>query len=116
MAKKVDNPVSRSMVESICNQFGEYFPAIYPPLQDRINETIKLNRVPECQMKYGQCLHWKSMLCEICTRNPKSHNVPTQKDVARLGDKWEPEGGLPGKRLCDNCGANISKDKCPFCG
>jgi len=94
---------------------GEYDPKDFPPLQERLDANIKLNRVPECQMKYGECLHWKSVLCEICTRNPKSHSLPTQKDVARLGDKWEPEGGLPGKRLCDICGANLSTDKCPFC-
>ena len=30
---KSDNPVSRNIVESIHNQFGEYFPVIYPPLE-----------------------------------------------------------------------------------
>ncbi len=94
---------------------GEFDIKEFPPLIERVDENIKMNQVPDCQMKYGECLHWKSYLCEICTRNPKSHALPTQKDISRLGDKWEPEGGLPGKKLCDICGANISTDKCPFC-
>jgi hypothetical protein len=98
-----------------CLESGEIDSETFSPLQERFTQTITLNLVPDCQMKYGECLHWKSWLCQYCTRNPKAFYIETQKDLTRIGDKWEPEGGLPGREICPICGANISTDKCPFC-
>lgn len=94
---------------------GEIDPEAFPPLQERLTQNITLNRILDCQMKSGECLHWKSWLCQHCTRNPKAFYIETQKNLTRIGDKWEPEGGLPGREICFTCGANISTDKCPFC-
>jgi len=87
----------------------------FPPLEDRIIQRITLNQVQGCQMKYGECIHWASTLCDLCTRNPKARSILKQQDLSRIGDKWEPEGGFPGRELCSACGANMSTGKCPFC-
>jgi len=86
------------------------------PLKEELHQRIKLNRQKECDMDYGECIHWKSFYCEHCSRNPKARFVKTKDDLAIFGDKWEPEGGIPGKNFCVSCLANISKPICPNCG
>jgi hypothetical protein len=93
---------------------GEKSSEEYPPLKDRIVNKITLKKVEDCKMTYEQCIH-KGRLCELCGRNPKAYHLLSQKDIKRIGDKWEPRGGLPGRKLCPVCGANISSDECPFC-
>lgn len=86
------------------------------PLEKELRQKIKLNRQKECDMDSGECIHWKSIYCEHCSRNPKAYFIKTTDDLAILGDKWEPEGGIPGKNLCISCKANISKPICAHCG
>jgi hypothetical protein len=86
------------------------------PLKEGVTQRIKLNRVKECDMKSDECLHWKTYLCEYCSRNPKAFFLTDKKNIHQIGDKWEPEGGLPGKNFCRVCHANISKPVCPHCG
>lgn len=86
----------------------------FPPIKKLIAERIILNKVQDCQMDYEHCIH-KGWICDLCTRNPKSLRVLNKKDLYKIGDKWEPPGGLPGKNLCSICGANISSEKCPYC-
>lgn len=85
------------------------------PLEKALRQRIKLNRQKECDMTSEECIHWKSIYCQHCSRNPKAHFVKTKDDLAIFGDKWEPEGGIPGKNLC-RCVANISKPICAHCG
>jgi len=87
----------------------------FPPLQKEIFQKITLHQVPECQMTSDQCIHKYTFICGVCTRNPKAFFLKRNEDLARIGDKWEPKGGLPGKELCPVCGANISTGKCPVC-
>lgn len=87
----------------------------FSPSQERIVQTIKLNRVKGCQMTSEQCIHWKTWICDLCTRNPKAYFILRQEDLDRIGDKWEPEGGLDGRELCHVCGTNISYEKCTHC-
>lgn len=95
---------------------GTFNPEKFPPLKEGITDRIELNLVPDCQMKYGECIHWKTWICGLCTRNPKkAFTIKDKTELTRIGDKWEPEGGLPGKNICPVCGANISSEKCPFC-
>ncbi len=85
------------------------------PLEEEIHQRVKLNRQKGCDMTSEECIHWKSFICEHCSRNPKAFFLKTKDDLAVLGDKWEPEGGIPGKNLCLSCGANISKPICHHC-
>lgn len=86
------------------------------PLEKELHQRLNLNRQKECDMDYGECIYWKSIYCEHCSRNPKAFFVKTKDDLAVFGDKWEPEGGIPGKNLCISCNANISKPICAHCG
>lgn len=87
------------------------------PLKEEIRERIKLNQQKGCDMESpDECIHWKTYICEHCSRNPEAFFLKTKDDLAILGDKWEPPGGIPGKNLCAVCGANISKPICPHCG
>jgi len=86
------------------------------PLEEEIHERIKLNQQKGCDMTSGECIHWKTYICGHCSRNPKAFFLKTKNDLVILGDKWEPEGGIPGKNLCVVCGANISKPICHHCG
>lgn len=94
---------------------GELDTKKFPALEKVITEKITLNQVPECKMTFDECIHKYTWLCGICTRNPNAFFIKENKDLERIGDKWEPEGGLPGKKLCPVCGANISSEKCPYC-
>jgi len=95
---------------------GSYEPEKFPSLERTIVQRIALNKVKGCQMTSEQCIHKNTWICDLCTRNPKAFSIREQRDLDKIGDKWEPEGGLPGKNLCPVCGANISTDQCPYCG
>lgn len=86
------------------------------PLEKELRQRIKLNQQKECDMTYDECLHWKSYLCQYCSRNPKAFFLSEKRNLYQMGDKWEPEGGLPGRNFCRSCHANISKPVCPHCG
>ncbi len=85
-------------------------------MKEGITQIIKLNKTKGCDMESEECLHWASYLCQYCSRNPKAFFLSDKKSLYQIGDKWEPEGGLPGKNLCSCCHANISKPICPHCG
>lgn len=87
------------------------------PLKEGITQRIVLHQIKECDMESDECLHWKSYLCEYCSRNPKAFFLRRdKKNIHQIGDKWEPEGGLSGKNFCRACHANISKPVCPHYG
>ena len=94
---------------------GELNPEKFQRLKELVINKINLNKVKDCQMTFEQCIHKCTWICDLCTRNPKSYHIQRQKDLDKIGDKWEPEGGLPGKNICPVCGANISSEKCPYC-
>ncbi len=96
---------------------NNYNPEDFPPLEETFTHTIKLNTRPGCQMTFEECIHKLTWICNLCTRNPKSLRVESKKALKKIGDKWEPPGGLPGKKLCIICGANINalSGKCPYC-
>jgi len=80
-------------------------------------DEIVLPQVPECQMLLEQCQNKYSRICHYCTRNPKFFSGLQDNESKRVGDKYEPPGGLEGKELCPVCGANITAldGKCPYC-
>lgn len=86
------------------------------PMKEGVTQKIKLNQIKGCDMEFEECLHWASYLCQYCSRNPKAFFLSDKKNLYQIGDKWEPEGGLPGKNFCTSCHANISKPICPHCG
>ncbi len=96
---------------------GRISPEKFPPLKERITQRISLNKAKKCSLTLEECIHKLSWMCEICIRSSKPLNRLSSGELKRLGDKFEPEGGIEGKELCVICGANIPSDseECSFC-
>ncbi len=96
---------------------GKISPEESPPLKGAITHTISLQKAQKCSMNLEECIHKRSLMCEICIRSSKPINKLSSEELQRLGDKFEPKGGIEGKELCIICGTNIPSDseECPFC-
>ena len=68
---------------------------------------------PQCEIDYGQCLHWCTFVCYHCSRNCHRSRRTSEFDC------WEPEEAKrdDGIVICDICGhPSKDQDSCQNCG